>query len=418
MNYSLYQSKIPGVNALPVGLQLPTYIKPEPNKNLAKNNAVSAGPVELSLNRAVNFYADTGGCAFWRMGWPEYLLNCRQKANISNLGVMVTEGHFYRDIKAVKLQRQSTPNQRNFAKALKDSQKNFKYKLIYEVDDIIFAEDIPDYNVCKKPFVSNACKDSIIEIVNMMDEFTVTCEYMKQYYMHKTGFKNITVVPNYPPKFWIDRYYNKYNIEKSFSKNKKRPRVLYSGSGVHADVANALNQVDDFHHVVDAIIRARKDFKFVWKGCFPMRLKPYIDNGDMEFYPWDNLHDYPTGIINTGCNLTFASLIDSTFNRAKSNIKMLESGALGLPGVFQDMCTYKDAELKFTTGDELIDQLKYITRDTSTFMKYAEAARTYVEGMWLEDHLEEHYATYFTPFGSKERQYATTLIKNNPDQKA
>lgn len=415
MHYSLHQSTIPGMRALPAAVQLPSFIKPE----AAKPKQVTAGPVEQSLPRAVNFYADTGGCAYWRMGWPEYLMNCRQKASINSAGVMITEGHFYRDLKAVKIQRQSTPNQCNFAKALKEGQKTFNYKLLYEVDDIIFGEDIPDYNVCKKPFVANACKNSIIEIINMMDEFTVTCEFMKQYYMEKTGFKNITVVPNYPPKFWIDRYYNKYNIEKEFSKNKKRPRVLYSGSGVHADISNSVGQVDDFHHVVDAIIKARKDFKFVWKGCYPMRLQPYINSGEMEFYQWDNLHDYPTGIINTKCNITFAPLINSVFNKAKSNIKMLESGALGLPGAFQDMCTYKDAKVKFNTGDELIDQLKYITQDTGTYMKHVESARNYVESMWLEDHLDEHYATYFTPYGSKERgTMAPGLILNNPEQKA
>jgi len=372
---------------------------------------------EANLPRAINYYADYGGCGFWRMVWPEFLMNAYTKACMSGLTQMILDLRFYGGIKAIRMQRQATPIQRDFIKELKKAQSHFKYRLIYEVDDIVFKDDIPDYNRCKDAFVDQNITDSILEIMQTMDEMTVTCKYMKEYYQDKTGNKNITVIPNYPPKFWLDRFYEKERIERLYDENKKRPRILYSGSGTHVDVLNRTGLNDDFKHVTDAIIKARKKFKFVWKGCFPLVLKPYIDNGDMEYIDWSPLHDYPKGLYDTNCNVSFAPLIDNVFNKSKSNIKMIEAGGLGMPGVYQDLCTYEEAEFKFKTGDDLIQQLEYITSDHSRYMRLSEKARKFTEGLWLEDHLDEYEAMYFTEWGSKERKkMAPKLILNNPDQ--
>jgi hypothetical protein len=149
-----------------------------------------------------------------------------------------------------------------------------------------------------------------------------------------------------------------------------------------------------------------------------MALKPFVDSGEIEFVQWTPLMDLGQGLVNTECNAVFAPLTDNVFNRSKSNIKMIESGAIGLPGAFQDMCTYEEAELKFKTGDELIDQLSTITKDFDSYIEYSNKARKYVESMWLEDHIDEHKAIYFTNYGSKERnEMAPRIIELNPEQK-
>lgn len=389
--------------------------------SLNRVNAPKPPPIEMPeahIPRAINYYADHGGCGFWRMGWVEYLLNIKQRADITGLTAMVLNENFYQNIKTVRMQRQATPHQKVFVQALKNLSEKYKYKLVYEVDDIVFREDIPDYNRCKEAFDNPEIVKTILEIMSLTDEFTVTCQYMKDYYMSKTGHKKVTVLPNYAPKFWLDGFYDPKKLAENFDKNKNRPRVLYAGSGVHADIVNKTGQKDDFEHIVNHIIKTRKDFKYVWKGCFPLSCKPFIDNGDMEFHQWDDLHNFPRGIMATNPTVTFASLQDNIFNRSKSNIKMIESGALGLPGVFQDMCTYSNADVKFKTGEEFIDQLKYITKDIDTYMKLSQKGREFADTLWLEDHLEESMAMYFTDWGSKERNIMSPeLIKNNPDQK-
>lgn len=414
--YQPFKAGIPNApNGMPEGSPVYSYVSYRPIR-LPK-----APPVEMpeaGLPRALNYAADYGGCGWWRLIWPEKILTGYNKGIVSTLTQMIMDVNFYMPLKSVRVQRQATEVQNLFIKELAKLRERTGLRLIYEIDDIVFKDDIPDYNRCKEAFVDDKIVKNIMEIMGMMDEITVTCPFMKEYYQNKTGNKNVTIVPNYPPKFWLDRFYDKDRIAKLWEKNKKRPRILYAGSGTHIDVLNKVGGQDDFAHVVQAIIKARKKFKFVFKGAYPIALKPFVDSGEIEYLDWSDLFDLPRGLYDTRCQAAYAPLCDNIFNKSKSNIKMIESGALGMPGAFQDLCTYEEAELKFKTGDELIDQLTEITQDFDKYMEYSEKSRKYVEGMWLEDNIDIHKAIYFTKFGSKERaEMSPNLIKLNPDQK-
>jgi hypothetical protein len=372
---------------------------------------------EAHLPRVLNYYADYGGCGFWRMIWPEYLLNFYQKMVCTGMTQMVLDVRFYQTLKAIRFQRQATEHQLLFIKELNKVKKDMGFRLLYEVDDVVFKEDIPEYNRCRDAFNDDKIVKNILEIIEMMDEMTVTCQFMKDYYIEKTGNKKITVIPNYAPKFWLDRFYNPEKLLENFDKNKKRPRILYSGSGTHIDVLNRTGMQDDFSHVITEIIKARKKFKFVWKGCYPLALRPFIDSGEMEYVDWSPLPEYPKGLIDTNCSATFAPLIDNIFNKSKSNIKMIESGALGMPGAYQNLCTYEAAEYKFSNGKDLIEKLEYLTSSEDIYMKESAKARKFAEGLWLEDHINEYEGLYFTAWGSKERnEKYPSLISLNKDQ--
>jgi hypothetical protein len=403
-------------DAVSLGLQMPPVGIPPGIPNLTVSNRIRTNvqppPLALpgaDLPRAVNYYADYGGCGFWRMIWPEITLNGYQRAIINGLTTMVLDPRFYQGIKAVRLQRQATPVQLEFVKFLKHFAAQHSYKVIYEVDDIIFKDDIPDFNRCKVAFENETILKSAIEMIKLSDEMSVTCQYMKDYYMDKTGNKNITVIPNYAPRQWADRFYDPKKIMENYTKNKKRPRVGYCGSGTHIDVTNKTNQHDDFKHVVDFIIKTRKEFQWVMMGCFPLPLKPFIDSGDIEFANWAPLPDYPRAMNNLNLNATFAPLVDCHFNRAKSEIKFLEAAYQGIPGVYQDIITYKNAPLRFTTGSELIDQLRHLLKDSQTYSKYSVKARKYSETMFIEDHLDEYYELYFTSPDDKNRKALKAL---------
>jgi hypothetical protein len=371
-------------------------------------------PLEMpgqGLDRAVNYYADYAGCGWWRMIAPEILLNINNKAIITGLTTMVLDPRFYAGIKAVRLQRQATPVQLQFLKFLKQGSDQHKFKIIYEIDDIIVKDDIPDYNRCKVAFDNDEIMNSCLEMMRMSDEISVTCQYMKDYYIHKTGNKNITVIPNYPAKMWMDGHYDQKKIQKDFQSSKKKPRIAYIGSGTHIDVMNKTNQKDDFAHVVDDIISSRKDIQWVFIGCFPLACKPFIDRGEMEFVQWFPLLELWKAYTTTNINAVVAPLQNNVFNNAKSNIKYLEAACCGIPGIFQDMVTYKDAPMRFTKGHELIDQIKALTKDEATYMKYSKKARAYADTMWLDDHLDEFAELYYTRIGDAKR---TKLLKLNP----
>lgn len=367
------------------------------------------------LKRAINYYADYAGCGWWRMIMPEMLACIENKAIINGLTTMVIDPRFYAGIQAVRLQRQATPVQLEFVRFLHEGSKQTGLKKIYEIDDVIFKDDIPDFNRCKPAFEDDQILQSSLEMMRLCDEISVTCQFMKEYYIDKTGNKNITVVPNYPAKWWMDNHYWPDKINENYRKNKKKPRIAYIGSGTHIDVTNRTNQVDDFHHVVDTIIKTRKDFQWVFVGAFPLRCKPFIDRGEMEYIRWFPLKDLAKAYTSINCQAVYAPLMDCTFNKAKSNIKYLEAACCGIPGVFQDLITYEVAPLKFSTGPELIDQLKYLLKDENKYMEYSKSAREYADTMWLDDHIDEHVELLFTKIGDPER---VKLIERNPEQKA
>ena len=391
-----------------------------PIPNLTSTIRIQTQPPPLilpgaNLSRAVDYLADYGGCGFWRMIWPAEHLNGYQKAVINSLTTMVLDPRFYNGIKAVRLQRQATPQQLEFVKFLRHLSNELHFKIIYEIDDIIFKDDIPDFNRCKVAFEDDNVVKSILEMMQMADEISVTCDYMKKYYQQKTTNHRITVIPNYPPRAWADNFYNEKKLNQTYNDNKKRPRIGYCGSGTHIDIINKTNQNDDFVHVVNAIIKTRKDFRWVLMGCFPLPLKPFIDSGEIEYADWAPIYDYPAAIHKLNLNATFAPLIDCPFNCAKSEIKFLEAACQGIPGVYQDLVTYKNAPLKFKTGNDLIDQLRVLFKDEQTYMKYSKQSRKYAEKMFLNDHLGEYEELYFTPYGNLQRKQ---LLINNPEQKS
>jgi hypothetical protein len=359
-----------------------------------------------NLKRALNYYADYGGCGFWRMIWPETLINGYQKAIVNGLTTMVLDPRFYAGYSAVRLQRQATPMQLKFVEFLKSQQSTHDFKIIYEIDDIIFKDDIPDFNKCKVAFDNDEILQSTKEIMAAADEISVTCDFMKNYYMEHTSNKNISVIPNYTPRFWFQGLYDKQNVLNNLEKNKKQPRVGYCGSGTHIDVANKTNQKDDFGHVTDYIIATRKKFKWVFMGCYPLKCKPFIDSGEIEYHNWNGLYTYPTAMKNLNVNAFIAPLQDNTFNKAKSNIKYLEPANLGIPCFCQDIITYKAApdELRFTTGQDLIDKLNMVLSNPDLYSKLSDKVYEYSQNMQLDDHLDEYCELYFTKYGSSKRK--------------
>ena len=369
----------------------------------------SMTPPEASLERALNYYADYSGCGFWRMIWPEHLLNACQKMVMHGSTVMTFDRNYFHNVKAVRIQRQATEHQLVFVKFLRELADQNKFRLIYEIDDVIFSEDIPDYNKFKPAFVDPKIRKISQEIMSMCDEITVTCDFMKQYYASKTGHANITVIPNYPPKFWMGNYFNQRQLEKNYelhcTTRKGKPRILYPGSGAHFDVENRTNQNDDFAHVRD-VIRATVDkFQWVFIGAFPIPLQDLVREGKIEFHPWKRLYEYPEMIYKLNCNMMIAPLQDNNFNKAKSDLKYIEASCYGLPIACQDIDTYSNAPIRFKTGPEMIDRIVQYTKNSSKYWQASLAGRKVAETRFLEleNNINKYHELYTLPFKDPKR---------------
>jgi hypothetical protein len=358
------------------------------------------------LPRALNFYADYSGCGHWRMIWPEKLLNCYGRANIQGGTVMIGDKNFYKGLKSIRIQRQATEQQLNFIKWLKTFQgeSDYNFNLIYEIDDLIFKEDIPDYNKFKFAFEDPNIRKWSMEIMQHCDEITVTNKFMKDYYVEKTGNKNITVIPNFIPRFWMDRFSDLSTVKENYQKFQKKPRIVYCGSGAHFDIDNRIKQKDDFFHVNDVIRKTVDKFQWVFVGGFPLTLRDLVRSGKIEFHEWTNLVDYPRALDKLNATIFYAPLENSNFNKAKSDLKFIEACAFGIPSIMQDLCTYENAFHKFNTGDDLIDKITSLTTDYKKYVKECKRAREYMKKRWMEDNIDEYKELYSFPYADKNRK--------------
>ncbi len=367
-------------------------------------------PREETMPRYLNYLADMSGCGHWRILWPEQIINATGRGISHSNTAMVLDPRFYQNVKAVKLQRQASGQQKEFLKFLKQIQGDIGFKIIYEVDDVVFKEEIPDYNKFKFAFDNDEVRNNCIEMIGMVDEVSVTCDFMRRLYTEKTGQEKITVIPNFVPNFWMGHLFDGKNVSDQFDKNKRKPRILYTGSGAHYDIENKTGGKDDFTHVRDFVRATVDKYQWIFVGAFPPQLGDLVRQKKVEFYPWQNLLNYPRFIKNLNAQLMVAPLENNNFNKSKSDIKFIEACTLGIPCLCQDMETYNTApaDLRFSTIEEFADKIDAILnwKNRSNYYKNIYALRSIGEKrlMELDENIGAHLELLNTPYGSSERK--------------
>lgn len=410
----MFTPVVPGMNVMGAPMGVPVYASSQSQTPAPVPPVEVPTPPENDFDRSINYYADYSGCGHWRMIWPEHLLNAHQKAVVHGTTMMVLDERYYVDTLSVRVQRQATDHQLKFIQLLREFANKHNFKIIYEIDDIVFHEDIPDYNKFKGAFTDPTIRQCAMNIMGMCDEITVTNKFMKEYYQEKTGNKNITVIPNYPPKWWMGNFYDENAVIKNYTKTRKRPRVVYAASGAHFDVDNKVSQKDDFHHINHVVASTVDQFQWVFIGAYPLTLHPLVQSGKVEFHNWERLYSYPSLLKDVNPTVFIAPLQDNTFNRAKSDLKYIEACCYGIPIICQDMCTYSNAPYRFTTGDELIDQLRSVCKSQNQYRKASLAARAVADTRWLEldENIDKYAELYKHPYGSPERKNLNSLDEN------
>ena len=362
-------------------------------------------------NNYLNYVADRGGCGHWRILFAEQLINLAGLGTSMSSHKMVYDPEWYNDVSAIKVQRQVSPNQLKFLQFLKSIQKDKGFKLIYELDDVVFHEDIPLYNGFRESFANEQIRQGALDCIELCDEMVVTNPYMRDYFKRKTGKEEISVIENFIPKSWFGTSYNHVAVKRAYEANEKRPRIVYAGAASHFDVRNQNGGVDDFTHVLDFVKNNLKKYQFVFIGGYPSQLKHLIQNKTIEFHPWKSLKEFPDFLASLKAQAFFAPLQDNEFNRCKSNIKFLESASLGIPCICQDMDTYEIAPnaMRFTDSEDLEKKLDVILKNKKKYLALSKDLRSIAEEHFLEnpENVGKHLEAYDTPYGDPSRKYLT-----------
>lgn len=101
--------------------------------------------------------------------------------------------------------------------------------------------------------------------------------------------------------------------------------------------AGAAQHLGDLEMIGEVVARFKDEVDWIFMGMCPDSLRPYIK----EYHPFVSYVDYPAKLASLDLDIAIAPLEDNPFNRCKSNLRLLEYGAMGWPVVCSDVYPFR-----------------------------------------------------------------------------
>ena len=294
---------------------------------------------------------------------------------------------------------------------LKPLSEKIGFSICYEIDDVLIYDDIPKYNIAREAFNPERIGDSVKQIMDLCDYITVSTEDLKRFYMRACNQpeSKFIVIQNYLPRWWIGDAMNVDRQMNQFKHQRSKPTVAFCCSSNHFDLKNVNDGIDDFTHLIPWIIKNVERYNFVFVGGVPQQLNELVQKRKISYQPPSDIFNYPREMQLRKIDVLVAPLIDSEFNRCKSNIKFLEFSALGIPMIGQNISTYnKYTKLVFNDGsdiDKLMNKLFFNKDSESYYHNIITSQRKVIDepsalsptGFWLEKNIQQYYSLYSIP---------------------
>lgn len=163
----------------------------------------------------------------------------------------------------------------------------------------------------------------------------------------------------------------------------QRPRVGWIGAQQH---------YGDLEHIFDVVRELADEVDWIFMGMCPDAIRPYVK----EYHSWTSgFAAYASKMSSLNLDLAIAPLDVNPFNEAKSNLRLLEYGAMRWPVVCTDIYPYQNAPVTRVpnTKHAWIDAIREKLSDRAAARREGEALRSWVEssfilenrvGDWLE----------------------------------
>jgi len=253
--------------------------------------------------------------------------------------------------------------------------------MVFGQDDLLFA--VPPKSSCFKR-VYKDIKKRLRTCLSMMDRLVVTGEPLAD---ELSGFiSDIRIVPNdLDARFWG-------SLESRRGCGVK-PRVGWAG---------AMQHLGDLEVLADAVCETADEVDWIFMGMCPDFLKPYVK----EVHDYVPFNAYPETLAKLNLDLAVAPLERNRFNRCKSDLRILEYGAMGWPVIATDIEPYRDAPVHLVTNQTRawVNAIRDHVHDPDANWKAGDALREWVrDNRMLQGHLDD-WIDVLDPAGNSHRQ--------------
>lgn len=199
-------------------------------------------------------------------------------------------------------------------------EKKYKFRLVMDFDDLPYKMgDGGAGDVVNKVIRENL--DKIQVLAKEMDIITASTAFLAEK-LQEHGLETVKIIPNVIP-----RYLWGYPVHKL----KSKPLVMYTGSISHYGHDGAVPDITEKwitffkmgieNDLFDLMVVGRSSQK---EKMFGKKLGKKIGN-----IQWSHIISYPSVVRTINPDFYVAPLANVAFNKAKSNVKMLEAAALG-----------------------------------------------------------------------------------------
>nr|WP_294864305.1 glycosyltransferase [uncultured Pseudogulbenkiania sp.] len=163
----------------------------------------------------------------------------------------------------------------------------------------------------------------------------------------------------------------------------RKPRVGWVGAQQH---------LGDLTLVFEVVKELADEVDWVFMGMCPDEIRPYVKEA---YTDWVAYEKYPAKMASLNLDLAIAPLEVNPFNEAKSNLRLLEYGALGWPVVCSDIYPYRTddapvARVPNTTAAWL-SAIRDRIHDLDASYAEGDRLRHWVQRYWLDERAGEWF---------------------------
>lgn len=304
--------------------------------------------------------ADVYGCGHYRITQPfEAMIEegiAQGKCDMTLL-TLSEMGQFRPD--SLIIQRRYSPAFHNWMERIDKLHNVFK---VFELDDYII--NLPMKHHGRRAYKQETAK-LIRKSLSYFDRFVVSTAPLAD--AMRDMHPDIVVVKNRLPL-------NAWGKLESLRQQGKKPRVGWAGGVSHRG---------DLEMIFDIVREFSEDVEWVFMGMCPDKLRPYVH----EIHSGVDLGLYPAALASLNLDLALAPVEDNIFNACKSNLRLLEYGACGVPVICSNVACYRDDDLPVTrVSNRFIDwrdAIRMHLADPDASAKMGKALQAEIRRNWM-----------------------------------